>query len=304
MKKILLLLILISNFGFSQSFYSNYLDATSEWRIISSGYMRSAVYNTYYFDGFETINGLVYYKEYTKTVGYETDGSRPIKTYGPKYIREDSSGKFYIYDESNNTESVFFDNEIIKNTKTGDNFPFFPSTSQCQVTSTEAVFLGNQKLKKITTEFDVSISAIEGVGIINGNGSCYNFGGFGSGGAPKTVFYTHKNDTLAFNGQNKDTYHLFPKSERNNLSVNTNNFIDSFITYPNPTNGIFRIQSDLRQSLGAFEIYNLMGMKLRRQEITTMEEPIDISSFLDGMYMIIFFDSNNKAVNKTKLIKQ
>src|SRR5690606_36282618 len=158
MKKITLSIILFScfDFGFGQVQYSNYLDDTSEWRYyyggwngLNGGYSR---YTTTYFDGVETINGVVYYKEYSSSIHYETNSWTGVTTSetilsGPKYVREDSSGKFYILDIEDNTEYMYFDNQEIIDAQIGDVFPVLES--YCNVESIETIYLGSISLKKV-----------------------------------------------------------------------------------------------------------------------------------------------------------
>lgn len=67
MEKILKLfvLLLIGNFGYSQIYYSNYLDQTSEWREIEAHGEASShnlTFRTIFLEGLENFNGYTYYK--------------------------------------------------------------------------------------------------------------------------------------------------------------------------------------------------------------------------------------------------
>ena len=132
MKKITFLIFLISlvNMSYSQVTYFNYFDYTSEWRYYASGWTGLNSFDSYetvYFDGDITINGNVYYKQYRKTV--ETNYNHPFLgtytenfLYGPGYVREDSNGKVW-YLASDNTEQLYFDNQLISASQIGDPFP-------------------------------------------------------------------------------------------------------------------------------------------------------------------------------------
>ena len=62
MKNLLKLIVLLfgCNFGYSQIYYSHYLDATSEWRVIEhhgeAGY-HDITFRTVFFEGLENLNG-------------------------------------------------------------------------------------------------------------------------------------------------------------------------------------------------------------------------------------------------------
>ena len=126
MKKILKLiaLLLISNFGYSQIYYSNYLDATSEWREIEKhgeAAYQDITFRTIFLEGLENINGYTYYKMYQTyyKIGYDIGYTTILypqtanTTQFIGYFREDPNGKFYLY--INGSDTVYFDNQTVLN---------------------------------------------------------------------------------------------------------------------------------------------------------------------------------------------
>ncbi len=64
--------------------------------------------------------------------------------------------------------------------------------------------------------------------------------------------------------------------------------------YPNPTNGIVYIELDEMPDKGAFyEIYNLDGRRFTTQKLESQRELVNLSSFVDGIY-ILKVNTNNK----------
>ncbi len=64
--------------------------------------------------------------------------------------------------------------------------------------------------------------------------------------------------------------------------------------YPNPTNGIVYIELDEMPDKGAFyEIYNLDGRRFAIQKLESQRELVNLSSFVDGIY-ILKVNTNNK----------
>ncbi len=64
--------------------------------------------------------------------------------------------------------------------------------------------------------------------------------------------------------------------------------------YPNPTNGIVYIELDEMPDKGAFyEIYNLDGRRFAIQNLESQRELVNLSSFVDGIY-ILKVNTNNK----------
>ncbi len=72
---------------------------------------------------------------------------------------------------------------------------------------------------------------------------------------------------------------------------------NKFSVYPNPTNGILNIASDV--SIKTIEIYNYLGQLVLSDEETSM---IDISNLSQGLYFLTLKDSSGKTFVK-KIIK-
>ncbi|SRR5690554_1360819 len=299
MKKITLSIILFScfDFGFGQVQYSNYLDDTSEWRYyyggwngISGGF---SMYITKYFDGVETINGIVYYKEYSSIINNDTSftGEAITETSisGPKYIREDSSGKFYILGIEDNTEYIYFDNQEIIDAQIGDVFPVLEA--YCNVESIETIYLGSVPLKKVNGSiYGSDRGSLEGVGKI---GYACSTGIEVNGGL---VCYTKQGINIQFKEIDCDS---FPVPNRVNLSVNPEiSSMSKVQVYPNPTDGILIIDSDSQSMIINYFILNLNGSIVKNGNIGQNYTEINISDLSNGIYFLKIENENSTEFRK------
>jgi Secretion system C-terminal sorting domain len=303
MKKITftIILILICKIGFSQTLYSNYLDITSEWRNISGGWNGFSDYSNYtttYFDGFETINGKVYYKQYSKNLYSTTTFSgTPISELtlsGPTYVREDATGKFYRVNPSNlSVETIFFDNQQILNTQVGDIFPY--PGAVCNVQSIETIYLGSIPLKKINgSVISTQTGSIEGIGHIGL--AC----GIGNEYASNLNCYSKQGVNIQFGTVNCNS---FPVPLRVYLSVSSNLTTEKDIKiYPNPSNGNFKIKSLSNLESEKYKIYDICGLIIKEGIIKETEEEIDITNYSNGIYIIKIIGENSSE--RKKIIKE
>lgn len=265
--------------GFAQTPYSNYLDTTSEWRHSYNG-VGSLRYMTTYFDGYEVFWGNTYYKQYTKTLNYiflsGGNYTTELLLSDVSYIREDASGKFYIYIPTDGNEYVYFDNQQIINSQIGDVFPEYGAS--CTIESFETNYFGSVPLKRIFGGEKCSrCGSLEGIGNVG------PYCGLGMHGNEWLDCYTKQNTTIQFGTIDCS---LFPMPERvNSWTPLTDMAEDEFFVYPNPTNGIIKIKGNAREIYN-YELYNIQGSVLRKGIIQKEGQLIDISNFTTGVYFI------------------
>jgi hypothetical protein len=87
------------------------------------------------------------------------------------------------------------------------------------------------------------------------------------------------------------------------VSISDNTFTNSFEVYPNPSNGIFEIKVETRQSLEcSLEIFNNLGAAIWRQENLIIDRTsvthIDLQNFPAGTYTMIVRNKNNSLFRK------
>ncbi len=76
------------------------------------------------------------------------------------------------------------------------------------------------------------------------------------------------------------------------------------ITYPNPNNGIFTIQPVGTQHVvsASIEIYNVLGEKVKGEELRAKGTEIDLSSRPDGVYLYRVLSENGELVGQGKVV--
>jgi len=73
--------------------------------------------------------------------------------------------------------------------------------------------------------------------------------------------------------------------------------------FPNPGNGIFTVTSGDLQNYTAIEIYNSVGVLVKKQEVTSDQTIVNIEEAATGIY-IIQVSKNNGVVYTSKIIKE
>ena len=313
MKKILKLIVLlfISNYGYSQIYYSHYLDATSEWRVFEKhgeASYHDIAFRTIFFEGFENLNGYTYYKMYQTyyTIGYYLDYTVinfPQSTNTTQFIgyfREDPNGKFYLFNNgtmpfffnnqffNNGIETVYFDNQPVINAQIGTLYFNNFNTSLCQVDSLSTMNINTTNYKLISSS--LGGKSLEGVGNILD--SCttpldldVSFATFS-----RIHCYTKQGQTYSFydnyylpNASTSIACNTFPNANRQALSTvayEKNNIK----LYPNPTKNFLTIETVNQDAIDAISIYNTLG-----QEVLSINNPsskINIEKLKSGTYFI------------------
>lgn len=327
MKKLLKLslILLISNFGYSQLYYSNYLDQTSEWRVIEHNGEASyhdITYRTIFFEGLENLNGYTYYKMYQTyyTIGYEFGYSSVILPQSTNttqfigYFREDPNGKFYLFNNgtmpfifnnqlfSNGIETVFFDNQTVLNSQIGDLYFNNFNTSSCQVDSLSIMNINATNYKLILSS--LGGKSLEGVGKILD--SCSSPQSLDSALATfiRIHCYTKQGQTYTF----YDNYRLpnfvlvdcntFPNANRQGLSTLT--YENSILkVFPNPARTIVNITSN-NKNIKEIILSDMQGRILKTIEVNKMNTQFDISNYQAGTYLITI--KTDYGTNNSKLI--
>lgn len=81
-------------------------------------------------------------------------------------------------------------------------------------------------------------------------------------------------------------------------SISENTVKSELMIFPNPTNNYLNIATkDLSKNIN-FEIYNMLGQNLKSGLLTESENIIDVSSLVNGMYILVLKDGKNKTSNK------
>jgi hypothetical protein len=76
------------------------------------------------------------------------------------------------------------------------------------------------------------------------------------------------------------------------IGIDETYFVNSLTIYPNPTNTILFIKSENNNPLN-FQILNSIGQVVQQEKIKG--NSINVSSLLNGIYIIRFFDNENQS---------
>ena len=299
MKKILLLfnlyLLLYTTNGNSQTYYSNYLDSTSEWRYYTIGTETidsyGHVYKTIFFDGIENYNGYTYYRERFFTVvkyyNISTNEFLFQDEFYPTFynlVREDAQGRFYRRPYFDLTvEEMYQDNAPIQNSQVGDIFPSLPDFNfgTCSIVTIQQLTIAGLTLKKLNGINSNYGGLIEGIGVL---GQACN------GGGNSLVCYTKQGQSLIFEPGTDCS--VFPVPVYLNNAAFTKNNVS---VYPNPTDDIVKVQSEF--IIEDVELYDIEGRQLLTQKHTTL----DLTPFQKGIYLLKI--KTNNQIFTQRIIK-
>jgi hypothetical protein len=115
----------------------------------------------------------------------------------------------------------------------------------------------------------VSTTSIQSDGKIIIGGSFISYNGFG------------KNRIVRING--------------NNTLANSSFYKISIAIYPNPSNGIFTLQTNEMNSAKSICIYTILGQKIYDAIISSNETTVDISNQPKGVYLYKVFGENGET---------
>lgn len=87
-----------------------------------------------------------------------------------------------------------------------------------------------------------------------------------------------------------------------NVLLSSSTFEDNtqFKIYPNPSNGIYTIESDTNSSI---EVYDLIGKQILKQVGTVGSSTLNLSDFNSGIYLVKVTNENNQT-KTIKLVKE
>ena len=144
---------------------------------------------------------------------------------------------------------------------------------------------------------------------VTGDSILFNFGS-ASGSQPYSGLTLSKNVIYGMTyqgGTNSDgVVFSFKDTAINTTGINTiNKTVGSITVYPNPSNGIFRIQTSALSDQSSVEVYNMLGEKVYSQlSIVNYPLSIDLSSNPNGVYLYRVLANSGELIGEGKLIIQ
>ncbi|HRZ32002.1 MAG TPA: T9SS type A sorting domain-containing protein [Flavobacterium sp.] len=320
------LLLFFTTSCFSQIYYSNYLDETSEWREISKMVNQAGAYyftfSTRFFEGFENINGFTYYKMYkTKyTKGYYIGDYSPFfisdeETSFLGFVREDNSGKFYT-GTSNGNENLFFENQLVIDAQIGDSFSTlnvysaFGQESSCTIENISFISLSGMNLKVVSDENENSL--IKGATVIEGIGRVYPYcespqilDNVISNDQERIFCYTKQGQIYQY----ENDYNLFdmvlncdsfPNPNRQGLSVSNFN-TNAIQIFPNPTTSTINIKIN-KENIISIQLFDVEGRVLEDINGNESSFQFDLSNYRNGTYLVkVITERGSKVVKILKI---
>ena len=108
----------------------------------------------------------------------------------------------------------------------------------------------------------------------------------------------NKRSTLYYRLKQVDFDGKFEYSKIATLETDNTNKGISFVVYPNPNEGKFKIESNVESNV-SLEIHDILGKQLLKTfQLSKGENIIDVSELSKGIYMIILNEGNNYHVEK------
>lgn len=86
-------------------------------------------------------------------------------------------------------------------------------------------------------------------------------------------------------------------------TANNSGIINKISVYPNPSNGVFTLSSNVVVE-GTYEIYNPLGQIIKAGRLTAADATINLSSNTNGIYFVKVKDSASGNTQTIKLIKE
>ncbi|HEY0092204.1 MAG TPA: T9SS type A sorting domain-containing protein, partial [Flavobacterium sp.] len=83
------------------------------------------------------------------------------------------------------------------------------------------------------------------------------------------------------------------------LGVHDSELSSSITIYPNPAGDYLKISNNSAEEITSVSVYNLFGQLIQKSHNISVENPIDISTFASGTYLVeLHFRSNSKVTKK------
>ncbi|MDD3725456.1 MAG: T9SS type A sorting domain-containing protein [Bacteroidales bacterium] len=167
-----------------------------------------------------------------------------------------------------------------------------------EVSAVDTIYYTNIPRKRLTirmfdSTFPIAAIWIEGIG--SSEGLLSYLRGYISDNWNNTRCFIHNGELLYSNYLNGAEDCITPLVGIENISLNDN----SITLYPNPTNSEVNISSE--NIINSIEIFNSLGQRVYQSVVNSTEKVIDISTFVNGVY-ILGVKTDNGVIRK-KIIK-
>lgn len=117
-----------------------------------------------------------------------------------------------------------------------------------------------------------------------------------SGLTPNTIYFVYLQTNCSDGAQSEYGLFIITTSD-----LGITEFENQFTLYPNPTTGIFQIQT--QEKIRSISVYNTIGQKVSFNSLNQENTSIDISNLTSGTYFVEII-LNDKTIKRHKVIKK
>ncbi len=235
----------------------------------------------------------------TGVAGYSGDGgsARSAKLYNPGNLFIDGAHNLYICDRSNNViRKVELLSGLITTVAGNGTMGFSGDggySTMAQLNDPEGVWvdnagnmfiadMGNQRVRKIDAPVVTPSSTFAGTGVL------YSAGGSTPGIAPGSVYSGGTSEIR--------TRHLSPKGS---AAVNTTS--TEVVVFPNPSTGVFNVQTGASFENAVIEVYNVLGEKVFSGNADGQNGSFSLAGQPSGIYTLALKGTSGKFIQKITL---
>lgn len=248
----------------------------------------------YFIDGDSTYNTIDYKKYYFTNDSIVTTGSFFA------LLREDTILKKVFSIASGNTqEHLLYDFSLSINDTISVyplSFPFYFGPILIKVDLIDSVLIGSNYHKRLkisgvneNTGFDEYW--IEGIGSTMGIFNCGITGIVVLDIYYSTLLCFEKDGVILYNNQNFTNCY-----QHHSTGIDENSLWLKTLLFPNPATSLVYIKSNIE--IKSYKIESLVGKIIKQENTTSKTFSIDISTYLDGVYMVTLTTDNGIIVKK------
>jgi trimeric autotransporter adhesin len=264
--------------------------------------------------------------------GYSGDGgpAKDAELYTPTGLCFDGLGNLYVADEDNNVIRKVDTSGIISTVAgnhfnglgySGDGGPatdaefFFPSS--VTIDDSNNLYVAdsyNNRIREINSATGI-ITTLIGNGYNEGTG----YGGYSGDGGPAIIAELYQPQGIAFDNFSNlyiadDGNDVIRKVTYNSTGINEIKHENSMSIFPNPSTGIFTIQSSVVSGKWSVEVYNVMGEKVLTDipvrtgtgglHSVQDDKVINLSGQPNGVYLYRVINEDGSLAGEGKLVIQ
>lgn len=274
----------MTNNLFSQNYKSIFGNTSTVWNVILQGFCDAIASNTV-----------------TATIDTTIDSNSYIVISGlGGFLREDTvQGKVWFYDLSLNKEYLVMDLSLAL----GDtSYIYTYNNDSLPITVDSVYFIGGLKHIRFNETLNMC-GYSEKIKFIEGSGPniSFNYQGTWNGLPPISYMLCHFKDGIKVTGNYlfNDTCFVYEVGIPEN-----NSDMNSIKIFPNPASDFVHLDiEDFDNKTANVSIYNILGLLVKKQELTNHQKAIDVGDLNDDFYLVII-KIENSIFNQILIIQK